>query len=209
MRCGHKETAAFRLLGWPKIKPTPGAFIFWHIVNFPGGNVNKKAAVEAFTKVFDVWQKAMDKVEPPGRVIQYESTPNFDQAHIKLVFVHPGLLTESFLCADGQFRTFDIPSKLDGPGGVLAYVPRGNQTIFFDQGENWVAMGIDSQGEISLFDVALHEVGHTHDLGHSNIAASFMSAFYSYVSKGFQEDDYKALNQAWSKIKKHSNEPNE
>ena len=70
-------------------------------------------------------------------------------------------------------------------------------------------MGSDSTGEISLFDVALHEVGHTHDLGHSNIAASFMSAFYSYVSKGFQEDDYKALNQAWSKIKKHSNEPNE
>ena len=201
MRCGHESVQEYRLLGWPKIKPTPGAFIFWHIVNFPGGNVNKKAAVEAFTKVFDVWQKAMDKVEPPGRVIQYESTPNFDQAHIKLVFVHPGLLTESFLCADGQFRTFDIPSKLDGPGGVLAYVPRGNQTIFFDQGENWVAMGIDSQGEISLFDVALHEVGHTLDLAHSMVKNAVMGTYYTGESKGISEDDEAALNQAWSKTK--------
>ena len=137
-RCGREDTKQFKLLGWPKIKPTPGAFIFWHIVNFPGGNVNKKAAVEAFTKVFDEWQKAMDKVEPPGRVIQYASTPNYDEAHIKLLFVSPGMDKESLICADGQLRTFDIPSKLDGAGGVLAYVSIGNQTIFFDQGEDWV-----------------------------------------------------------------------
>ena len=201
MRCAHPDVQKFRLLGWVMIKPTPGAFIFWHIVNFPRG-VEKKAAVESFTKVFDVWQKAMDKVEPPGRVIQYASTPVYEDAHIKLLFVHPGLDTESFICSDGQFRTFDIPEKLDGPGGVLAYVPEGCQTIFFDQGENWVAMDSDGNGEISLLDVANHEVGHRHGLAHSTVLSAIMSTFYEYVSKSFSDDDQAGLNAAWSEIKK-------
>ena len=200
MRCGHSKTSEFRLLGWEMIEPTPGAFIFWHIVNFPTG-VEKKEAILSFDKVFDVWQKAMDKVEPLGRVIQYASTPNFEAAHIKLLFVHPGLYAESFICSDGQFRTFDIPQKLDGPGGVLAYVPYGNQTIFFDRGENWVDMGIDSRGEVSLFDVSLHEVGHTMDLGHSNVPDAIMSAFYEGISKDFSDDDQEAINKAWTKYK--------
>lgn len=200
MRCGHKS-AAFKLLGWAMMKPTPGAFIFWHIVNFPSG-VEKKAAIESFTKVFDVWQGAMDKVPPVGRVIQYESTAIYDKAHIKLVFVQPHASSEGFICSDGQFRTFKIPEQLDGSGGVLAYVTEGSDIIFFDKGENWVAMDVDDKRKISLFDVANHEVGHSHGLAHSNVPSSIMSTYYEGISKPFSYDDQMGLNASWSKIKK-------
>jgi len=47
----------------------------------------------------------------------------------------------------------------------------------------------------------LHEVGHTMDLGHSNVPDAIMSAFYEGISKDFSDDDQEAINKAWTKYK--------
>ncbi len=202
MRCGRDGIAEFKLLGWPKMKPSYGAFIFWHIVNFPEG-MDKEDTIHSFRQVFELWQEAMDDVEPKGRVIQYKTTSVYDRSHIKLLFVNPGLKTELIDCDDGVTRNFQIPVKLDGKGGTLAYVARGSQTIFFDQGENWIKMGVDSTGSISLFNVALHELGHIHDIGHSMYNGAVMAPYYSIVNNSFTQDDNDAISASWSLIKKN------
>lgn len=200
MRCQHIETQGFKLLEWPKLRPSPEGLIFWHIVNFPY-MMEKTRAIDAFRDVFAQWQIAMDAIHPAGRVITYDSTSEFKKAHIRLLFVNPGLQHEAIDCEDRVRRVFNIPSKMDGSGGVLAYVPHGDHTVFFDHGENWGEMGMDKTGTISLFGVALHEVGHLHDLGHSKVDGAVMQPYYSPQITEIQEDDILGLSAGFSPMK--------
>lgn len=200
MRCQHAETQGFKLLEWPKLRPSTEGLILWHIVNFPT-TMDKQKAIEAFRDVFNEWQTAMDEIYPKGRVITYDSTSEFKKAHIRLLFVHPGLKRELIECEDGVTRIFNIPSKMDGAGGVLAYVPHGDHTVFFDQGEAWGEMGMDKTGTISLFGVALHEVGHIHDLGHSKVKGAVMQPYYSPNIRTLHHDDVLGLSAGFSDMK--------
>lgn len=84
---------------------------------------------------------------------------------------------------------------MDGPSGVLAhafypdphwYFSAGGD-LHFDTSEAWV---IDNLVDgISIFWVALHEIGHSLGLGHSEESKSVMGPFYNPALTGLQPDD--------------------
>src|SRR5690625_8042171 len=131
-----EKRSIHNLLNWLKIEPSSEGFIYWHIVNFTP-KMQKAAVVRSFVEVIEDWQMALDLIEHKGNFLQLRATNDFDEAHIRIVFVHPYLDYEWIDCADGKTRRFRIPQRFDGAGGVLAYVPRNTHTIFFDQAENW------------------------------------------------------------------------
>ncbi len=83
----------------------------------------------------------------------------------------------------------------DGPGGVLAHAfypaPPNPETIagdvHFDEAETW-RVGSD----IDLYSVALHELGHSLGLGHSDDPSAVMYAYYS-LHTSLQTDDINAI----------------
>lgn len=201
MKCQKTDIQGFKLLEWPKLQPSQEGLIYWHIVNFPV-TMDKEMTIRSFRKVFDVWQAAMDGIEPIGRVITYESTSDFDKSHIKLIFVHPGETQEVVRREDGKTTVFPIPQAMDGAGGTLAYVPYGQHMVYFDQGENWAKMGSDKTGRISLLAVGLHEIGHVHDLGHSRVKGSVMNPYYSHDAITLNYDDLLGLTAGYSEMKR-------
>lgn len=188
-------------LGWKLIKPSKDGFIYWHIVNF-ADRMDKSAVIRNFVEVYDIWQNEMDKSDPEGVSVKYRATSNYEKAHIHIVFVKPGKLIQKITGQDGIPRTFYLPEKMDGPGGVLAYVPRNQHIIFFDESENWSDMKGGSLDRISLFDVAMHENGHIHDLNHSEDKRSFMNAYSDGWRKQITAADRKNMRTVLSAIKR-------
>ena len=200
-RCTHLSESSYRTLGWPKLKPSAEGLIFWHIVNFTE-HMPKEKTVQAFEDAFSIWQIAFDEIKPEGRVIEFQSTSDFDKADIKIYFVKPGRSKQVIKCADGNTRTVKIPSKLDGAGGVLAYVPYGSHEMFFDEGEKWAEMTNMRHGEIRLIDVALHEMGHLFDLGHSEAKNALMGAYFDGTTKVITQDDLDGVQVVWGSVKR-------
>lgn len=186
----------YKLLGWRKIKPSAEGFIFWHIVNFPA-TMQKAAAVNAFDKVFFEWQKAFDMIEPFGRWVNIKSTSDYDKAHIKIVFAPEGV--RAF---EAGGRSWRIPYKLDGPGGVLAYVEKDTHTVYFDDSEKWADMADPNNMIWDLFDVALHEVGHIFDLAHDDDEESAMTTYYDGSRLFVSSSDLRDLQEGYSRIKR-------
>lgn len=85
--------------------------------------------------------------------------------------------------------------KIDGPSGVLAhafypdthwYFSAGGD-VHFDTSEKWA---IDNLVDgISIFWVALHEIGHSLGLGHSDASKSVMGPYYNPSLTTLQPDD--------------------
>ncbi|SFK17939.1 matrixin family metalloprotease [Methylophaga sulfidovorans] len=83
--------------------------------------------------------------------------------------------------------------SIDGKSHVLAhaYYPSNNYSaagdIHFDTSETWA---IDNLVDgISIFWVALHEIGHSLGLGHSDASKSVMGPYYNPSLSGLQPDD--------------------
>ncbi|OWA53280.1 Matrix metalloproteinase-16, partial [Hypsibius exemplaris] len=80
----------------------------------------------------------------------------------------------------------------DGPGKALAYAygpgTAEGGDIRFDEYEDWTVRTTNGQ---NLYMVALHEIGHTFGLDHSNTPGAIMNPYYTgYVQgKGLQPDD--------------------
>jgi len=198
-----KKIRRFKLLGWNKIKPSPEGFIFWHIVNIPRG-MEKEKAINAFDRVFEEWQKAFDLIQPSGRWIKLESTSDYDEAHIRIVFVPPHMRKVSVQALDGTIRSYKLPQALDGPGGTLAYVVRNKHIAFFDDEEDWDDMSDIRILKMDLFDVALHEIGHIFDLAHDNDGDSVMTTYYDGRRLKISKADLEDLQQSYGKIKRHA-----
>lgn len=188
------------LLGWTKIKPDAGGLIHWHLVNFPKSMEKGKVLAE-FNSVFEEWQNIMDRVEPFGRYLTYQSTSSIEKAHIQFIFADAGKMIQRIRCADGKVRSYYIPKMMDGVGGVLAYVPEYELTVYFDDSENWVDLHSDLDTGISLFNVVLHELFHIHDLKHSKERNSIRNPYYNGETKKATNKDIQDLGLAYGPIK--------
>ena len=87
--------------------------------------------------------------------------------------------------------------SFDGPSNVLAHAyfppPNGNSAagdLHFDSDDLWELVSDGTgDGVFNIFQVAMHEIGHSIGLNHTNVPNSLMNAFYSEAFLGPQADD--------------------
>nr|XP_014271580.1 matrix metalloproteinase-14-like [Halyomorpha halys] len=91
----------------------------------------------------------------------------------------------------------------DGPGGVLAHASfPSNQGsyVHFDDSEHWT---FDSYRGTNLFQVAVHEFGHSLGLSHSEKESSVMAPYHRYQPNfELDEDDIAGIQALYGKRKK-------
>lgn len=83
--------------------------------------------------------------------------------------------------------------SFDGPGNTLAHAfspPNGD--LHFDNDENW---SVTRRG-VNLFSVALHELGHSMGLSHSNIVGAVMFPTYR-IHRELAQDDINGINELY------------
>lgn len=154
---GTKVVANFKLgERWDRNRLT------WYLTKGPSNDLTDDQVRETLARAFRVWERAADlkfteAASPPGDLeIRFESGDH----------------------GDGD--------AFDGGGGTLAHAffPRQGRIsgdIHFDDGERWT---LGSFRGINLTQVAVHEIGHSLGLEHSNVRGAIM--FPSY--EGYRPD---------------------
>lgn len=116
-------------------------------------------------KAFKIWEYSS--------ALKFKYTPNRNQADIVIQFIR---------------GPNGCKSGFDGVGGELAHAfyPKYGGDIHFDADEKW--------GDVKrLLSVAVHEIGHSLGLSHSNIHNSVMYATYS-KNVALDDDDKAGIN---------------
>lgn len=130
--------------------------IFWHLADKTPDMEGVKV-IKAFVRAFAEWQ-------PFLHPIVFTSTSEKEKANIVINFAHDG--------------DADLPEPF-GSAAVLAYAyfPVDNYSeMWFDESESWGSMS--SSTRIDLFKVAVHELGHSLGLGHTDAKKDIMLPFY-------------------------------
>lgn len=167
----------------------------WHLVNLTP-DMKKSSVVDAFNCAFATWQEAFDPLN-----IKLESTPLYSKANIFISFA-PKIHTNYTVMTDSGLRTLSCVYPFDGFKGTLAHsfslASRYNTgQIHFDEDENWSKM--HTRDGIHLLTVAIHEIGHVFDIGHSNVREAIMYHAYTGIKTILHDDDIKALHTKYKK----------
>lgn len=130
--------------------------IYWHLADTTT-DMAGAAVIEAFRAAFAAWQPHMNPT--------LESTSEVGKANIVINFA-----------VDGDD---DLPEPFGSPEVLAyAYFPVDNfSSMWFDDSENWGAMHTSSK--LNLQKVAVHELGHSLGLGHTNARNDIMQAIYT------------------------------
>lgn len=173
------------------IKPYEKGEILWYIHNFTPDQ-DKYKTILAMEKAFKIWQ-------PYFHPIQFNSTKDPDKAHI-LIF---------FASTDGS-KGEKAPQPFEK--GVLAYgfapSPRAGalkSTLWFNEAWSWADMHRTRNGvmtHIHLLSVALHELGHCFNIGHSEHEKAIMFASYNGEKTEIHWDDAAAVEALYSDEKR-------
>lgn len=194
------DASEFKVLRKHDIKPNADGSIPWHVVNF-SPDMPKHKILLAFTQAFDAWQQKLDALAPVGRILFFQSTPDYDKAQIRLMFLDPRKRDHKIIREDGKVMKFKHRWPFDANGGVLAHVPYDLTDIYLDEGENW--------GDIfrwdgptlfaPLMEVVMHEIGHCLDLDHTEDPNDIMAALMDGKSRAITQDSCLGLEKAgWS-----------
>lgn len=97
-------------------------------------------------------------------------------------------------------------SPFNGPSGVLAHAffpsPPNSEPIagdiHFDEDETWDRNGSNQNGNIHMFSVALHELGHALGLSHSSVSDAVMFQFYTGPVAGLHPDDITGIRSLYA-----------
>ncbi|XP_069675865.1 matrilysin-like [Periplaneta americana] len=163
-RCGVRDTSKFDE-GRKKRYVLEGSRFFvntlsYRIFRYPR-NMEHRVVQEQLARALRMWSDASN----------YTFIPKYTGK------VHIGVRFER--------GSHDDSEPFDGPGGALAHAffPKYEGDAHFDDEETWT---FASKRGVNLFQVALHEFGHTLGLQHSNVKTAVMAPFY----RGY-DPDYK------------------
>lgn len=145
-------------------------YYFQNVTN----DFNQAQAKETVREAFRTWQAQAH--------IYFIEACNASQADIVILF---GALNH------GDSYPFD------GQNGVLAhafYPPPNSGSlagdVHFDEDENWTNITqVSGSQPIDLQTVALHEIGHSLGLAHSNVSSAIMYAYYGGSRRALAQDD--------------------
>ena len=146
-----------------------------YIIGFRNGSkivpqAKPEDVIKAMKRAFDEWSKASNL-----RFQEVERKPD-----IKLKFVR-------------RYHGDGIPFDGENLAIAHAFYPAGGGDIHFDNSEAW---GVDESGRFGydVFQVTVHELGHSFGLGHTSKKNAVMYPFYNFKKNWkFHADDLNGI----------------
>ncbi|XP_035663521.1 collagenase 3-like [Branchiostoma floridae] len=123
-------------------------------------DLSRSVVNDAIAMAFKVWSDVIN--------IEFKRVPPYYKSDVTIRFAKG-------YHGDGTKNTFD------GPGGTLAHAfyPEYGGNCHFDEAETWTVGELNDAGK-DLYQVAVHELGHTLGLGHSDVPDAIMIPTYLY-----------------------------
>ena len=161
IKCAHDGVSEYNVITPNQHLKPIGGKIYWHIDESSlTDDMDKYQVIYAFEQAFKKWQPLFDP-------IVIEATGEKSQSQITIKFKNNG--------------DVDLPHPFNSGVLAYAYAPSGESKglhadMFFNDAYAWSDM--HKAGHINLFKVAVHEIGHTLNSGHSTNIKDIMYPQY-------------------------------